>query len=257
MPSNENNKLLKRPTNRDLKIWRYMDTEKYIYLLYYHSLFFIRSDRLSDTFEGSWAKADVERRNKENDKIFKRGLNIPDEILTKQKIDESKILMNLRKNTFLNCWHMNENESMAMWQVYGGLGKAISIQSTYQRLHDSVTEDVTLGLVEYIDFDTESFFAEERKAVSPFYFKRKPFDYENELRASIQRHKWGVADPNEVFDESEIGIDLVIDLNKLIVRVVVSPNMPLWLFKMITSISPKFDCTFPIEKSKLDAAPIY
>ena len=41
------------PENGNLKIWRYIDFEKFLSLITYTSLYFCRSDKLMDSFEGT------------------------------------------------------------------------------------------------------------------------------------------------------------------------------------------------------------
>jgi len=224
-----------------------MDTEKYLYLLNYSSLFFVRSDKLEDEFEGSWTKADTKNRKKSAEpELGRRFTN-----------DYAKILKNLKKKTFISCWHLRDTESQTMWNVYGRIGKSIALQSTYDRFHNAVTEHVTLGLVEYIDYDSESFYSEARKAASPFYFKRKEFSSERELRGTIQRHEYGAIDPDEKFDETEFGVDLVVELDDLIEKVIVAPGMEDWLFKLISSLTEKFGYSFPVIRSRIDATPVF
>jgi len=248
VPSNENNTLLKRPQNRSAKIWRYMNVEKYLYLLNYSRLFFVRSDKLDDAFEGSWTKLDIENRKKHS-------MSLPNSVKDKSDEDFSKILMNMKKKTFISCWNAQDAESLSLWKIYGEVGKSIAIQSTYERLHNSVTEQVTLGLVEYIDYEIGSFFSDERRAASPFYFKRMEFANECELRGTIQYHKFGVIDPNEEFYDNNFGVDHPVDLENLVEEVVVSPETPEWLLELLSSVTKKFGYSFPLVRSRLDAQP--
>jgi len=257
MPSNENSPFIKRPDNRSTIIWRYMSTEKYLYLICFRKLFFSRADKLDDNFEGSWTKLDAEKRRLSHEKMFSPKEGMPKDFIEKDIENMMKIQKNMTKKTFLNCWHVNTQESLAMWQTYGALGKAIVIQSTYETLHNCVDERVTLGLVEYKDYENESFFDDQRKAASPFYFKRKAYEYEKELRASIQRMKWGVVDPNEQFDENEKGMEIDIDVNKLIGKVIVSPKTADWLFEILKAVTKKYEYKFSVEKSILDANPLF
>ncbi|KAF5417648.1 MAG: hypothetical protein C5S38_01290 [Candidatus Methanophagaceae archaeon] len=43
-----------KPSDEDIKIWRYIDFTKFVSLLDKKALFFARADRLSDSFEGSY-----------------------------------------------------------------------------------------------------------------------------------------------------------------------------------------------------------
>jgi len=50
------------PRNPSARIWRYMDFTKYVSLLDTGSLYFARSDKLEDPFEGSIARANLRLR---------------------------------------------------------------------------------------------------------------------------------------------------------------------------------------------------
>lgn len=93
--------------NENVKIWRYIDFTKFVSLLDTQSLFFSRSDKLGDPFEGSTSRANLKLRPS----IYK---NIPETALKNMGDSTEKI----RYHTFLNCWHMNEFESDAMWKLY-------------------------------------------------------------------------------------------------------------------------------------------
>ncbi len=49
------NKFIEKPKNENSKIWRYLDFAKFISILDRKALFFVRADRLSDKFEGSYS----------------------------------------------------------------------------------------------------------------------------------------------------------------------------------------------------------
>ena len=50
------------PKNENAKIWRYMDFTKLVSLLEKRALFFCRSDKLGDPFEGSYSQANIKLR---------------------------------------------------------------------------------------------------------------------------------------------------------------------------------------------------
>jgi hypothetical protein len=56
----------------------------------------------------------------------------------------------MRVHTYLNCWHLNDYESAAMWDIYQRNNDAIAIQSTYTKLCNSLIQkepDVFVGKV--------------------------------------------------------------------------------------------------------------
>lgn len=113
------------PEDENEPIWRYIDLGKFIFLLDRKALYFTRSDKFNDMFEGSYSKFNIENRHniyKDADKLVEL---IP------------KITKDSRKYIFINCWHMNQYESAAMWNIYSKTSESIAIQSSFKRLKDS------------------------------------------------------------------------------------------------------------------------
>ena len=48
--------LASEPSNKNAKLWRYMDITKFLFLLETSSLYFTRGDMFKDSFEGSLPK---------------------------------------------------------------------------------------------------------------------------------------------------------------------------------------------------------
>ena len=60
-----------------------------------------------------------------------------------QKTIKSKKITNWsyqgwKNRVLVNCWHMNNSESAAMWNSYSYRNSGIALQSTFQRLKDAV-----------------------------------------------------------------------------------------------------------------------
>jgi len=134
------------PQETDIRIWRYLDFTKFVSLLDRQALFFARSHKLNDPFEGSYARANRRQRSVPNDEL-------PDRVYKQGQSGKD-----IRKNTLINSWHMNEQESAAMWQLYLKSDEGVAIQSTYRRLTESfhaTKEDVFVGIVKYIDYNRD------------------------------------------------------------------------------------------------------
>lgn len=61
--------------SRDRRIWRYMSLAKFMSLLDTRALFFARSDRLGDPFEGSYPIANRQLRAMQADALRQRGMS--------------------------------------------------------------------------------------------------------------------------------------------------------------------------------------
>ncbi|GEM_PF-5423954 len=86
------------------------------------------------------------------------------EEFTKQTYDFSE---HERKTKFINCWHLNDFESAAMWDFYLKSNEGIAIQTTFDRFKRSLNrskEEIYMG------------------KVKPFFTKRISFSHENDVR---------------------------------------------------------------------------
>ena len=138
----------------DKKIWRYMDFIKFADIIDRKKLYFPTADRLGDPFEGSFPKAYVDYFNANLDKIF-----IPEtwELINREQAPKgfSRARKQARKFIAISCWNMQEEESAAMWKIYGGTSSGIAIQTTIGSLKKSIANknrDIYIGKVEYIDY---------------------------------------------------------------------------------------------------------
>ena len=119
---------------------------KFISYLDKNALFFVRSDKLFDRYEGKYTEVDV--------KLWKEILK------PKITMKQAEIYNEFRKIVNLSSWHMNQNESAAMWEICLQSNEGVAIQSTFKRLKDSFTphkeDEVHIGKVKYIDYEKDS-----------------------------------------------------------------------------------------------------
>ena len=239
MPANIKHPSFLQPKNENIKIWRYMDFTKFVSLISSKSLFFCRSDLFEDPFEGSYPKTNLKLRpliyKDMDEKIFNT--------MTKQF---TKISKDIKKYTYINCWHANEYESAAMWKLYSNTKESIAIQTDYKTLKDILNEKIYLGIVKYIDYEQD--FLPEGNLFNPFMHKRKSFEHENEVRAIIMDLKMG---------EFKEGININIDVNKLIKKIYISPTAPSWIINLTKEISKKYNINANIKNSDLYSQPIF
>jgi hypothetical protein len=239
------------PPNPDVKIWRYMDFTKYVSLLDTSSLYFARSDKLGDPFEGSTPRANLRLRPE----IY-AGI-APD---TTQQL--SAFAEWVRQWTYINSWHMNEHESAAMWRLYAQTNEAIAIQSTYTRLYDCLPPNVHVGQVRYIDFDAE--WMDEGNTFYPYIHKQRSFEHERELRAVIQEDLPTTTNPNtgeamiHGVPNPEAGRTVEVSLDRLLEAVYVSPTTPIWFYDLVRAVTTKYGLLDkPVKRSILDEDPVY
>jgi len=152
------------PLDKNVKIWRYMDFYKFVSILEYNSLFFpnIKCLKKFDKMEGF----------------------LPNNVA--KYISHPSLLYALkeaRKTLFVNCWHINKIESYAMWKTYLNNNEGIAIQSTFERLKNSLAgyeKDIFFGKVKYIysnDIKNKLIWEPKINAFNLVLNKRKSFEY--------------------------------------------------------------------------------
>lgn len=232
-----------------VKIWRYMDFTKFVYLLNTENLYFVRSDKFEDSFEGSTPVSNVN---------FRGGIT-------------SNFLKEFRRYVAINSWHINEHESAAMWKLYAKDNYGIAIQSTYKRLMDALAdanEEIEVGLVQYIDFQKDfsvivnhSEYLNGRNPFYQFMYKRKSFIHEQELRAIICKRPSRNAKGGLDFSEDLIycGIPVQVKIQTLIEKIYLHPASKPWIAELVKSVTKKYGINDNeiIRQSNLADDPIY
>ncbi|AAN57358.2 DUF2971 domain-containing protein [Shewanella oneidensis MR-1] len=252
MAANTTGTIMRQPEDGNIRLWRYMDFSKFVALISSKSLFLNRVDRFTDPYEGHFSSLNNRIRN-----------SIYEAQYAGSEIDPHKVANAIsdfnsfsRQWTYVNCWHANKYESAAMWDLYAKTEEAIAIETDYNSLAVVLPSDAQLGLVEYIDFDTE--WMPENNTTYPFVHKRKSFEHEKEVRIIVQeipRAKSGVGFDWEAVNDKH-GISLDIDLNQLIKSIHVSPTAPKWLVDLTNTVSKTFGIDAHVKQSDLYKAPI-
>lgn len=245
MPYEDHN-FFSKPEDLTKKVWRYMDFTKFVSLLEKHELWFTRTDKLKDPFEGTLSKMSlyidgvVPEQSAEYDRLVK---------IVRDSQNE------WRKWIVVNCWHLNEYESAAMWSLYIKSDCGIAIQSTFDKLTRSFDgypeKSVYAGLVHYRDYDIANV-----PVTFPFtaaMYKRVSFEHEKEVRALIINKEKEVAlDAEPIFE----GLSVPVDLDTLIERIYVAPQVGDWAYELVKNIASKYDMNKPICHSSLDDVPL-
>jgi hypothetical protein len=147
--------------------------------------------------------------------------------------------------TFINCWYENEYESEAMWKLYtSSLNQGIAVKTTLKRLYRSLyrNPDIKIGRVNYIDYGNQ--FAGINEA---FWFKRKSFEHEREVRAVIKDFR----------AKDEVGKLVPIDVEILIEKVYLSPTSASWFKELVNDVMQKYNFKKPILVSDMTALPFH
>ncbi|MDD4858787.1 MAG: hypothetical protein PHR56_01075 [Dehalococcoidales bacterium] len=244
----------------DIVIWRYMDFSNFIDIISTSELYFSSIKRLNDPFEGTYTKINKDLLNKQlRGEITKTpGLDFIDTEHHKLENIRDTFLF-LRKSFAVNCWNISEHESAALWKMYCSGLDGIAIQSTVGRLKEALkteSRDIYIGKVKYINYlvDMIPFSG----ITTPIYYKRKSFQYENELRLStLMPISSKIAETtNHLITKSQEGCRIKIDVNQLITKVYISPTCGKWLKKLVESVTCKYGLIKNIHQSDLNKNPI-
>jgi hypothetical protein len=262
--------VFKSPYNENAAIWRYMDFPKFVDLLDDSALFFCRADKLGDPFEGSYTKPLANKLPGKDDEFF-QFINDKEAALQMKMQSlkrESQVRQWFSTFTFVNCWHLSENESAAMWRLYLKSGEGVAIKSTFNKLKDCFffeRHEINIGMVEYVDYDNYEWPLDNY--FYPFLHKRKSFEHEKELRAIIAefpRVKEIEIKPGVKMRTSNLsrppfrnGIKAKVDLDMLINEIYLAPTSPKWQYRLIKSLLRKYKLDKEVYRSKLDDRAIF
>jgi hypothetical protein len=230
-----------RQIEDDKMLWRYLDLPRYIDLLIKKKIFFCRADRFEDPFEGKFNKLSEEQFV--NSSSEKSGASIADFL---------KLHSRKRMTTTVNCWHQNNDENYAMWQIYSRGDFGIAIQTDFKTLKESfhvADEPVYIGKVNYFDESAETLPLNGEYA--PFLNKRNVYNYENEIRCCYSVEKANDEDFNWENTEEPNGVFIPIDLEKLIKKLYISPNSPKWFKDVVKDINSKYGIDAELIQSKV------
>ncbi len=237
----------------DSKIWRYMNFDKFISMLSHKALHFSRADIFTDKWEGAVPEL-----------IFKK---LKDELSDEDTENTKTFIKKLKELTFVNCWHINEFESAAMWDLYGSSDGTIAIESdikTLEKVFLEINQSSTdmkfeMNSVEYIDYKVKYDLTINPRKI--FFYKRKSFEHENELRIIGQNNNLvNLIKCLQIFNYSSNKRTYIqpINLIELIKIIHVSPTAPIWFFELVRKVVQEdYKLNIEVRQSDLYKDPIY
>jgi hypothetical protein len=144
-----------RPS-RDSVIRRYRPFNRFQSILDSGSLWFSRTDIFEDQFEGSFAYANEERRERINKQ--RRNERGKDEIIA-QKQARSRFkerTENSKKRTYINCWRQGTDESALFWNAYIGDELGVAIETTVDDFRKAISREISHRHLEAIHAKMEA-----------------------------------------------------------------------------------------------------
>jgi GGDEF domain-containing protein len=233
------------PEHLDIPVWRYMDFTKFVSMLENSGLFLPMVAKLDDPFEGSYSRGNQTLRPL----VYR---HMPDRF----GLTAGEIVQRLRQFVAASCWHSNEQESAAMWKLYAKTHEAVCIQTTFRKLRDAMGSAARVGMVRYVDYETE--WIPESNPLAPFLYKRKSFAHEREVRALIPP-----PDAEEILkganpESKATGKWVRIDIAQTIERVFIAPDAPDWFLDLVKQVAARYERgNVPVVRSALAQTPFY
>lgn len=200
------------PREPQAAVWRYLNFAKFVWSLEAGALFLPYTSSFADVLEGGKRCA----RKSDDD-----GACAP--------------------RAAVSSWHASDHESEAMWRIYSPMQEALALRSTYERLRQGLPDFVRIHLVQYADSPPPS-----DDPLLPYFFKRKAYEHEKELRAVT-----GNVPPGYGAVEEETGWQLPIDVGLVIERVYVSPFAQHWFYELVQGVIRRYGLNIPVERSEL------
>ncbi len=258
----EHHPLLPGIEDPDAPIWRYLTFAKLVDLLDRRELWFSQLAAFVDPWEGMPAVSTLEESRKTWEYVHERvrdeqGVVVPPhtDAMTVSNYESFRIL------GYVNCWHINEYESMAMWNEYSHEG--IAIKSSFSRLvaaTNAVTHQISIAPVSYRDRRKVNTHPIEDHPFSAAFKKEMSYEHERELRAHFLYDarpegdlSWHPIETPKLFRKGMyVG---PIDLDALVESVHVSPGRPQWFAELVERVMQKYELPKPVERSAIDDRP--
>lgn len=213
---------------------RYIDLPRFLDLLHSRTMYLRRADGFSDRFEGALTPTI----RKAMDEAHRSG---------KTNHSADYFYRRSRVGNFVSCWTIGAGDSMALWQLYGGLKTCLAITTTVKKLIGmalSWKEPALIHRVKYINH------VKNPDMIVGHYsdmlqYKHESYGYERELRLIVPRQGKGRED-NPPFLRLPLAHP-----GDLVRSVVVAPEAEDWFFDAVNDLSRRYGLDAPVHRSKL------
>ena len=214
-----------QPSDPSVRAWRYMDLAKLLSLVSKRELYLRRLDLLPDKYEGLYPRR-VRKALAEH--YATQGLNQSEAIeFANHQVDYAK---QHRETMYVNCWHLDDHESEAMWRIYCGNDSGLAIVLPYVDLRTLMisTGHAWIGEIQYLDYDSDLLSPGNVFRVA--LHKRREFSHEKEARI-VSFSNVEFATPAD----RPAGISIAWQV-EVIQKIVVNPYAAEWYVEMVCDV---------------------
>jgi hypothetical protein len=237
----------------DTVLWRYLDAARLFDFFEHSTLFLSRADHFSDKFEGAFTPT---LRQQIADAYGRGDIGYTYEEFRRR----------IRESVFINSWHRSQDDSAAMWALYGKSECAVALTTTVAQLagalHEAAQHDALwIARVEYVKHWSDPELDVTPDYARIFTYKTKAYEYEKEVRVMIDRtgglpgRNTGDA-PHEGAASSETGVAVPVDVARLLRSIVIAPDAPPWFERLVRQSALRYGVKAPVRRSKLALDPI-
>ena len=235
------------------KVSRYLDFSRFVALLETRSLHFSHVDMFQDAYDGIFnclGKDDYYTVT--NGKI----VTVDPSAVTALDTDNSakiKAFVTLHHSAYLratgvSCWRIDDQESHAMWRVFLNSNEGLAIETTLTNLIKAFSREelsrkkynLVVGKVKYIEYTKQKI--PIFNLINPFFYKSKYFEHERELRLTCYARD-AKTEVDEIQDLRPLpvgGLQLPVDLSKLITAIRVSPYAQEWFLSLVKDVAKRY-----------------
>lgn len=238
-------------------IWRYMSLAKLLSMLTTKTLVYSSASAFSDQFEGTIPNANhVPRKHLVQQHVSQFGGTVtPDGLRfilpdSETEIDlfgtsDLAIQVHYRHIAYVSCWQRSPFESDALWKTNRA---EVAIQTDIRSLRRVSPKDAHVGKVVYGDPNHDAI--PDFDLLAPFFWKRHPYAYEQEIRSILFHYDAEATQGNDGRYPRTFAHD--IDPQTLIHRIIVAPATPEYAVKAIDFLSKTLGFCFTVSRSALD-----
>lgn len=218
---------------------RYMDLPKLLDLLHTRALYFRRADGFTDRLEGALFPS----LRKSLNKAFATN-DAPN--------DADYFYRRARVGNYVCCWTIGARDSMALWQLYGGVKTALVVTTTVKRLircASTWNRRAHLHEVKYVDHRRVRNYIIGRYT-DVLQYKSDAYSYEKELRVVVPQQEEG-------WEMNPIEIRLTLpSIDALVRSIVVSPEADKNFFDAVQGLCKRYGVNAPVRRSTLSFIPV-
>lgn len=216
----------------DTTIRRYISLEKLIHLLSESSLYFSRSTRFNDPWEG------IHSINTMHDPCSLKKYISNIEEVGKQMNEQNNI--SVRNYAYASCWSAG-HESALLWDARWIGKNSVAVESSVSKLTNAINDSCDFYLA-YVDYVSQDEILTEKDILKALYQKRLPFRHEEEVRIVLFN------------TTNNPGVPVEVNIRDLVSTIAVSPMADTLFFDAVSKIVKQYlPETYSLRKSQVYA----